>query len=135
MVNDSPKTKRHQKAVAQRAALAFSGHAVAGPVYVSISFFLPRPKHHLGTGRNAGVVKPRYVNAWPDASNRNDIDKLTRLVLDAMTGVIYEDDGQVVACDASKRYATECDASKRYATECDAHTFIVCKSLEVTCHE
>lgn len=30
---------------------------LAGPVSVKIGFYLPRPKTHYGTGKNAGVLK------------------------------------------------------------------------------
>lgn len=33
-----------------------------------------------------------------------DLDKLERAVLDALTGVVYEDDGQVTRIDSAKRY-------------------------------
>jgi Holliday junction resolvase RusA-like endonuclease len=38
---------------------------------------------------------------------RPDIDKLSRALLDALTGVAYEDDGQVVALTARKSYGPD----------------------------
>jgi crossover junction endodeoxyribonuclease RusA len=38
-------------------------------------------------------------------STRPDLDKLIRAVLDALTGIAYVDDGQVVAITASKIYS------------------------------
>lgn len=76
---------------------------VAGPVAVTLRFFMPRPKSHFGTGRNAGKVKP---SAPYYAAVKPDIDKLERGVLDALTiaGAI-EDDARVVSLDSQKPYA------------------------------
>ena len=73
-----------------------------GPVKVEVSFYLPRPKSHYGTGRNAGVLKEsalRYPTGVPD------IDKLCRSTLDVLKeGGAYHDDAQVVHLVASKVY-------------------------------
>lgn len=73
-------------AVQQQAAGAFFD----GPVIVRIAFDLPRPKsmskkvlHH--------VKKP-------------DIDKLARGSMDAMKGVLWQDDSQVIELHVKKRY-------------------------------
>jgi crossover junction endodeoxyribonuclease RusA len=74
-----------------------------GPVSVIIVFWLPRPKQHYGTGRNASVVKPG-APAYPAAMP--DLDKLARAVLDALTDAgCWKDDGQVVVLSAKKLYA------------------------------
>lgn len=73
------------------------------PVWVDVVFFLPRPKSHFGTGRNAGKLKesaPEYPASVPD------IDKLCRSTLDGLKeGGAYRDDSQVVTLHAKKRYA------------------------------
>lgn len=72
--------------------------ATSGRVDVVVTFFLPRPKYHFG---KAGI-KPAYASAHhlktPDA------DKLLRAVLDALTGVAYVDDAQVVRPHPTKQY-------------------------------
>lgn len=54
---------------------------------------LERPGYHYGTGRNAGKVKQRYFDALPIGHGTGDVDKLLRLVLDAIqdTDVLPED--------------------------------------------
>jgi len=47
----------------------------------------------------------RLVRSSP--CTRPDIDKLARALLDALTGVAYEDDGQVVALTVRKMYGTD----------------------------
>jgi Holliday junction resolvase RusA-like endonuclease len=73
-----------------------------GPVTCELSFYFKRPKHHYGTGRNAGVLKagaPAYVEVRPDA------DKLARTVLDAFTlSGLLRDDGQVSILTVVKMY-------------------------------
>jgi Holliday junction resolvase RusA-like endonuclease len=64
------------------------------PVKITISFFMPRPK----------TVKRAYPSVAPD------LDKLVRAVLDGLTGVAYEDDGQVVQIHARKLYGAEVGA-------------------------
>ena len=72
-----------------------------GPVSLRIVFLKPRPKGHYGTGRNAGKLK-ESAPEWP--TTRPDTLKLARAVEDALTGVIWQDDSQVVAHDMAKRW-------------------------------
>jgi putative crossover junction endodeoxyribonuclease len=74
---------------------------IDGPVYLVQVFALPRPKSHYGTGRNSGRVK-RGAPSRPPV--RPDLDKLARAVGDALTGVCYHDDAQVVNLCAAKYY-------------------------------
>lgn len=71
-------------------------------VAVALRFGLPRPKGHWGTGRNADRLKPS-APAWP--ATKPDVDKLERAVLDALTGVLWADDSQVVILSADKVYS------------------------------
>jgi crossover junction endodeoxyribonuclease RusA len=72
------------------------------PVDVRLMFFLPRPQGHFGTGRNIEKLKPSAPLA---PAVHPDLDKLTRAMLDAMTGIVFLDDKQVVAMTLSKLYA------------------------------
>lgn len=71
-------------------------------VAVSLRFGLVRPRSHYGTGRNADVLKTS-APVWPGV--KPDVDKLTRAVLDALTGVVWADDAQVVVLNADKVYS------------------------------
>lgn len=69
------------------------------PVHVTITFFFARPKHHHGA-RGLKPAAPTYP------TNRMDVDKLCRAVLDACTDAgAWADDGQVVQLAAHKQYA------------------------------
>jgi Holliday junction resolvase RusA-like endonuclease len=72
-----------------------------GPVALALTFVMRRPLGHYGTGRNARKLKPRAP--WYSAV-RPDVDKLTRAVMDSLTGVAYRDDGQVAALRVAKVY-------------------------------
>lgn len=72
-----------------------------GPLLLSLTFHVLRPKGHYGTGRNAGTVKAS-APLWP--KSKPDVSKLVRGVEDAMTGIVYVDDAQIVQQYAEKRY-------------------------------
>lgn len=74
---------------------------ITGPVSVSVSFRLPRPKSHF---RRDGTLRDDAPHWCP---KRPDGDKLTRAAWDALTGVVFADDDQVVDWGGSKRYADE----------------------------
>jgi crossover junction endodeoxyribonuclease RusA len=73
------------------------------PVAIYISFGMPRPKAHTTLRYGKYVVRQNFVNHLP--SVQPDLDKLVRAVMDALTGIAYSDDAQVVTILAEKRYA------------------------------
>jgi crossover junction endodeoxyribonuclease RusA len=81
------------KAEAQQAARALAGGPLyCGPVQVDLCFWLPKPK---------SLPKRRPCSP----TKKPDLDKLIRSVLDALTGVVWNDDAQVVCLVCSKHYA------------------------------
>lgn len=78
------------------------GHKpVEGPVRILLRFYLPRPKSHYGTGKNAGKLKtkaPLYPVVTPDW------DRLALFVCDCLKGIGYVDDKQIVDSVVTKRY-------------------------------
>lgn len=87
--------------IAAEAATALPA-PLSGAVEVELAFRLPRPKSHYRTGKHAGELRlsaPWYV------ATRPDVDKLTRAVLDALSGVAFVDDAQVASLIACKLYA------------------------------
>lgn len=73
-------------------------------VHMTVCWDIARPQGHWGTGRNAGKIKTRAPQ-FPTSKRSGDLDKLERALLDALTGIVYVDDSQVVSINASKRYA------------------------------
>lgn len=73
-----------------------------GPMGVTLTFRMKRPLSHYRDLQ--GTLKPRCVDLRPDVMP--DLDKLVRAILDALTGVVWRDDGQVVDIRASKVYSS-----------------------------
>ena len=61
-----------------------------GPVFARVEFFFERPKS----------VKGEHKTTKPD------LDKLIRSVFDALTGIVFRDDSQVMTCEATKRFGS-----------------------------
>jgi crossover junction endodeoxyribonuclease RusA len=75
---------------------------ITGPVRVSITFELARPRGHYRTGRNAHLIRDT-APAFP--ATRPDLDKLVRATLDGLTmSGAWSDDSQVVHLHALKLY-------------------------------
>lgn len=74
------------------------------PVGITATFYLPRPKGHFRTGRNAHLLR----DAAPDyPATKPDIDKILRSSLDALgEACVWRDDSQVVHVVARKEYGT-----------------------------
>lgn len=82
------------------------------PVSVSLEFYFARPKSHYRTGRFEDELKasaPELHDKMPD------VDKLVRLMLDALTiaGVV-KDDSQVFAVRGEKRWIHRNDHPSTY---------------------
>lgn len=60
---------------------------------------------------NAWFYLQRKKSVTRDHPNvRPDLDKLTRAILDALTGIAYKDDSQVTRINVSKEYAKDLDS-------------------------
>jgi Holliday junction resolvase RusA-like endonuclease len=103
LTDANPRSREWKDRVAAEAGRTYSGPLLDGPVAVSLTFYRTRPKGHLRTGKHAGLVRnsaPLYPVTKPDGL------KLARGAEDAMTGIIYRDDAQVVDMDIHKRYGS-----------------------------
>jgi Holliday junction resolvase RusA-like endonuclease len=69
-----------------------------GPVSLEVLIFMPRIKSHY----RRGELKPD-APVWHEV--RPDATKLLRAIEDAMTGIVWVDDAQVVRQHVEKRYA------------------------------
>ena len=101
IVDANPKSRDWKNAVSSEAAKLQLRELLDGPLAVRFVFYAPRPKGHFGTGRSIGILKataPAYPTGRPDAL------KLSRAVEDALTGVVWRDDSQIVDECIAKRY-------------------------------
>ena len=102
IITDSNRSlKSWQSLVADAASRAIADVSATwqlldGPVRLTIAFYLPRPKS-----------LPKRVTAHTKAP---DCSKLIRSTEDALTGVVYRDDSQVVEIVAGKFYAAPADS-------------------------
>lgn len=99
--SDNPRVKGWRQTIADVAAreLArpeFAGLFFEGGVDLDVLFVLPRPLA-LCTRSKAGRAFPHLT--------KPDVDKLTRAAVDALKGVLWRDDSQIVDLRARKRYA------------------------------
>ncbi|GIW59951.1 MAG: hypothetical protein KatS3mg087_1017 [Patescibacteria group bacterium] len=75
---------------------------------VHLTFYFNRPKSHLRDKfHDYSSVRPKCI--YLKHAVKPDIDKITRAVLDALTGVLWENDSRVYAIFAEKRYANSYD--------------------------
>jgi Holliday junction resolvase RusA-like endonuclease len=91
--------KKEITQTAGRAMAAQGMEMLAGPLEARFTFFRARPKGHVGA-RGLKPSAPPYPTTKPDAL------KLARGVEDALTGVVYLDDSQIVTELLKKRYGT-----------------------------
>ena len=85
--------------VAIAASQAMRGRALlTGPLHVSVDFGFPRPRSHFDSHGDLRPLAPEYRDSTPD------LDKLLRALGDALTGIVWGDDRQVVSITATKPY-------------------------------
>lgn len=93
MVESSKKVKPWREAVSWAAREVYRGPLLTGPVVLACVFILPRPKSHYRTGKHAGELRPdapTFSTKYPDCS------KAIRSTEDALTGIVWRDDAQVI---------------------------------------
>lgn len=93
MVDACKTRKPWMDAVAFGARRRHQGRPFEGPVKFLMKFYMPRPKSHYGTGRNASVLK---ASAPREHLQKPDLTKLIRCAEDALTGILWVDDSQVI---------------------------------------
>lgn len=104
VTDDCKGNKTWREAVKAAALEYYKGAILTGPVSVFASFVMPRPKGHYRTGANANLLRdsaPAFPAGKPDAL------KLMRSTEDALTGIIWRDDAQVVVMGIEKIYETQ----------------------------
>lgn len=94
ITSDNPNAKVWEASVKSEAFVLAKrvGHdPFAGPVAVSVTFFFQRPKRVTSRRRPFPSVRP-------------DLDKCVRSTGDALSGVLWRDDAQVIGIGALKLY-------------------------------
>jgi Holliday junction resolvase RusA-like endonuclease len=94
------KTVAYEKLIACRAAEAMPCPAVATPVKVRIDIYKGVPKSWT-------MAKRRRALDGQEIPGKPDLDNVAKAVLDALNGVAYADDTQVVRLVVQKQYSLE----------------------------
>jgi len=105
VVETAEKRVRPWQALIRDAALQAmqSQELLDGALILEVDFYLARPRSHYRTGRHSEQLRdaaPSYPTTRPDAT------KLLRGLEDALTGIVWRDDAQIVTQVARKRYGT-----------------------------
>lgn len=117
VITDDCRTSRDWKTdVKHEAQRQYQGELWTGPVVLRLTFYQTRPKGHYRTGKNAGMLResaPKFPASKPD------VLKLARGVEDAITGIVWKDDAQIVDEHLTKRYGEHpgCEVEIREAGE------------------
>jgi Holliday junction resolvase RusA-like endonuclease len=72
-----------------------SNDILTGALYARVCYYLPKPKGKLRVNSNP----------FPYATSKPDLDNLLKQTLDALNGLAYEDDSQIVSVATSKLWA------------------------------
>lgn len=101
VVTDANKNSREWKNLVADAAFQARPYSMDGlldgPLLLSLIFMLPRPKGHMGA-KGLRPSAPRFPAVKPD------LLKLARAVEDALCGIVYRDDSQIVSESLQKAY-------------------------------
>lgn len=99
VTDDNARSKDWRRTVAWSARQVFTGELLRGALRVTFTFYRPRPKGHVGAN---GLTKAGRENPYP--TTKPDALKLARAAEDALTGVVWHDDAQIVEEVLSKRW-------------------------------
>lgn len=103
IITDDNARSRPWKALVSDAAIeafGFERTPLDGPLLLEITFWLTRPKGHIGKKGNVLPSAPFAPTVKPD------LLKLARAIEDALTGLIYRDDSQITTEVLQKAYTT-----------------------------
>lgn len=98
VVDANPQSKPWKQEIAGTAAMVMGDeHPFDGALSVRLMFVMSRPQAHYLRGEVRGSAPLYHVS-------RPDVDKLSRAVLDSLTGIVWRDDAQVAVKHVKKVY-------------------------------
>lgn len=107
VIDANPKAADWKSDVAAVAKASFKGPLLTVALCASFEFFVPRPDCHYGSGKNVLKLKAGAPQ-WP--AKKPDVLKLARGIEDALSGIIYRDDCQIVKEILTKDWAATKEA-------------------------
>ena len=93
------KTKKAEQDIIKQIQKTYDVEPLTGPLKVSFKFCMPIPKSW------SNKKKERMVGEY--CTTRPDLDNLMKTYCDAMSGIVFEDDKQIVIVTAFKVYSYE----------------------------
>lgn len=103
LVESSSRVKPWRESVGA-AAVAAGATVIDGPVEMLVAFVFVRPRSHF-------TAKGALKASAPSHPGKPDLDKLARAVGDALTGICYRDDAQIVRWTMTKDYGPQAQAA------------------------
>lgn len=100
VIDASSATRPWQALIADAARQAYSGPPLESALALMVTEYRCRPKGHFG---KRGLNKKGRENPYP--TGRPDLLKIGRAIEDALTGVLWADDAQIVYEDLFKCWA------------------------------
>ena len=95
------KTKKEEQRIREEIKKQFIRKPFSYPIAVDIDFFFTIPKTYFRSKKKIQELADNYYYH----TSRPDCDNLAKLVLDAMNGLVYEDDKQIFGLRIVKMYA------------------------------
>lgn len=100
--HDNKKLKPWRRRVAAKARMAMGSRALLrGAVRLTVLICRPRPKDHYNAQAKVKPTAPVYPITRPDTL------KIVRGIEDALTGVVWKDDSQVVSHSLEKQFSLD----------------------------
>lgn len=100
-------TAEWRRTVALMARRSYRGTPLQGPLCLTLTFVMPRPQSHFRANGTLKYDSPKWHTCKPDRT------KLMRALEDALTGICWIDDTQVVTGMAEKIYGEKSGAHVR----------------------
>ena len=93
--------KKWRESVAAQVRKSYHGEPLTTPLCVDFYFYMPRPKCHYTAKGKLKPNAPAYHTVKPDKG------KLERSTTDALTGILWKDDAQIVTGTTEKNYVSD----------------------------
>ena len=87
-----------KKAVKLQMAGCWNHPLIAGPLSLDIRFFMPIPKSTSKKNR------AKMISGEIPHTKTPDLDNILKWAADCMTGIVYQDDRQIIEIHATKQY-------------------------------
>jgi len=99
--NDPGARKRWMNLISTMATKHFTDEMIMGAVILKMDFFMPHPKSHYRGGKYSHLLKD---SAPKEHIVKPDEDKLLRPAQDALSGICWKDDCQIISVAVTKQY-------------------------------